>query len=82
MPYADVKLVVDANNRAWIAYEDLRGENNGQVILTRVDSQNTPTASLSWSGQAPDIAASENSVVLIWNDHQGAVKTIQQNNIK
>lgn len=78
VPYANVKLAVDANDNAWVAFEDRRDENGERVVLNRIDFQGAPSTPWSWSGRSPDLAARRNSITLLWNDETGAVRMVQK----
>ncbi|MGH8548690.1 MAG: hypothetical protein ACRERU_08865 [Methylococcales bacterium] len=77
VPYADVKLAMDRNDQAWVAFEDRRDESGERVVLTRIDSRGTPSQSRSWPGQAPDLAAHTDSITLPWISSDGAVQALQ-----
>lgn len=74
VPYADVKLAVDGRGYAWIAFEDRRVDNDERVTLLSMDPAGKISAARSWPGQAPDITAGDDSVMLLWTNADGAIQ--------
>ncbi len=65
VPYADVKLALDASDNAWVAFEDRRGETD-LIHLVRVAPDGALTRAKPWPGTIPDVAALGDSVVVAW----------------
>ncbi len=65
VPYADVKLALDANDNAWVAFEDKRGETD-LIHLARIGADGTVFRAEPWSGTIPDLAAVGDGVVIAW----------------
>ncbi len=65
VPYGDVKLALDGNDNAWVAFEDRRGEED-MIQLARITPEGTRTLSQAWSGTAPDVAVLGDSAVIAW----------------
>ncbi|MCI0668384.1 MAG: glycoside hydrolase [Methylococcaceae bacterium] len=65
VPYADVKLALDSQDNAWVAFEDRRGESD-LIHLVRVDRNGTVSRAEPWSGTIPDVAAHGDSAVVAW----------------
>lgn len=65
VPYGDVKLALDGNDNAWVAFEDRRGEED-MIQLARVTPEGTRTLSQAWPGTAPDVAVLGDSAVITW----------------
>jgi hypothetical protein len=63
LPYADVKLALDAKDNAWIAFEDRRGDVD-LVRLARVGADGSLAFAEPWPGTIPDLAALGESVVV------------------
>lgn len=56
VPYADVKLALDANDNAWVAFEDRRGDID-LVQLVRIGADGSLARAEPWAGTIPDLAA-------------------------
>jgi hypothetical protein len=65
VPYADVKLALDAKDNAWVAFEDRRGDID-LVHLARIGADGTLSRAAPWPGTIPDLAAVGDSVVIAW----------------
>ncbi len=70
VPYGDVKLAIDGDDHAWVAFEDRR-EDQDQIRLVRLDPEGRAAFSRTWAGTAPDIAAGDGYAVVTWGT-QGA----------
>lgn len=70
VPYGDVKLAIDGDDHAWVAFEDRR-EDQDQIRLVRLDPEGRAACSRTWAGTAPDIAAGDGYAVVTWGT-QGA----------
>ena len=66
VPYSDVKLAVDADGQAWVAFEDRRGDED-QVVVARLDSAGRLELSKAGPGIAPDIATVGGKALLTWS---------------
>lgn len=77
MPYADVKLAVDGDDAAWVAFEDRRDDRAEQVTVVRIDRQGSLSPSKSWRGSAPDIAARGKTAVLAWVGAGGEIQVVR-----
>ncbi|ATQ67304.1 MULTISPECIES: sialidase family protein [Methylosinus] len=77
IPYADVKLAVDASGAAWVAYEDRREDASERVALVRLDAQGKAEPVGSWPGRSPDLAAREEEALLVWNSPAGDVRLVR-----
>lgn len=65
IPYADVKLAIDATDHAWVAFEDRRGEQD-VIQLSRISPDGKLSLSTAWPGTAPDIAAWGENAIVTW----------------
>lgn len=74
IPYADVKLAIDASGRTWIAYEDRRVDSDERVALVRIDAQGKAEPVGSWPGRSPDLSARDGEAVLAWTGPAGDVR--------
>ncbi|MGH8992964.1 MAG: sialidase family protein, partial [Acidimicrobiia bacterium] len=77
VPYGDVKLALDGDDHAWIAFEDRRKDQD-QIRLVRMDREGRAAFSETWTGTAPDITAGDGFAVVTWgtqgeHDAAGAV---------
>jgi hypothetical protein len=63
LPYADVKLALDAKGNAWVAFEDRRGDVD-LVRLARIGADGSLAFAEPWPGTIPDLAAVGDSVVV------------------
>jgi hypothetical protein len=76
IPYADVKLAIDAADHAWVAFEDRRGERD-LIQVARISPDGRVARSSAWPGTAPDITSLDEGVIVTWrtqpaNEPQGA----------
>lgn len=65
VPYGDVKLTVDSNDNAWVAFEDRRAEKD-RIQIARISPQGEVVQSASWLGTAPDVAARDDALIVTW----------------
>jgi nucleotide-binding universal stress UspA family protein len=65
VPYADVKLALDAQDNAWVAFEDRRGDED-LIHLVRIDSDGQIRRAVPWPGTIPDLATIGDSAVVVW----------------
>jgi hypothetical protein len=65
VPYGDVKLALDGDDHAWVAFEDRRADQD-QIRLVRMDPQGRAAFSKTWAGTAPDITAGDGFAVVTW----------------
>ncbi|MGH7418962.1 MAG: sialidase family protein [Candidatus Rokuibacteriota bacterium] len=65
VPYADVKLALDASDNAWVAFEDRHGDTD-LIHLVRVAPDGALARAQPWPGTIPDVAALGDSVVVAW----------------
>jgi hypothetical protein len=65
VPYADVKLVLDEKDNAWVAFEDRRGETD-LIHLLRIAEDGHISRAVPWPGTIPDLTAAGDSVVIGW----------------
>ncbi len=77
IPYGDVKLAIDTDDHAWVAFEDRRTDQD-QIRLVRMDPDGRAAFSTSWAGTAPDLTAGDGFAVVAWgtpgeHDAAGAV---------
>jgi len=77
VPYGDVKLALDGDDHAWIAFEDRRADED-QIRLVRMDPRGRAAFSKAWTGTAPDVTAGDDFAVVTWasqgeHDAAGAV---------
>jgi hypothetical protein len=79
VPYADVKLALDAEDHAWVAFEDRRGDSD-LIRLVRIDPNGQVTRAEPWPGTIPDVATRGDSAIVAWgglaledDDHGGRV---------
>lgn len=70
IPYADVKLAVDAQDHAWVAFEDRRGERD-LIQLARIAPDGTFARSKTWPGTSPDVAAWGETALVSWGTQAG-----------
>ena len=56
VPPGDVQLVVDDRDRAWVAFEDRRADEEDRIQVVRIDPGGKQTPSSAWPGTAPDLA--------------------------
>jgi nucleotide-binding universal stress UspA family protein len=63
VPYADVKLALDAKDNAWVAFEDRRGDTD-LIHLFRIGADGTLARAEPWPGTIPDLAAAGDGVVV------------------
>jgi hypothetical protein len=63
VPYADVKLALDASDNAWVAFEDRRGETD-LIHLARIGADGTLALAEPWAGTIPDLVAVGQGVVI------------------
>ncbi|MGH9022498.1 MAG: sialidase family protein, partial [Acidimicrobiia bacterium] len=71
VPYGDVKLSLDGQDRPWVVFEDRRAEAD-KIILVRVDPERGAAAfSTSWAGTAPDLAAGKDWALVAWQTNPG-----------
>jgi hypothetical protein len=80
VPYGDVKLAIDGDDHAWVAFEDRRADQD-QIRLVRMDPQGRAAFSKAWTGTAPDITAGDASAVVTWgtqgeHDAAGAISLL------
>lgn len=82
VPYADVKLALDHEGNAWVAFEDKRGDID-LIHLVRIGSDGTVARAEPWPGTIPDLAArADGAVVVTWGglpqgdaEHAGDIYT-------
>lgn len=77
VPHVNVKLSVDAQDHAQVAFEDRRDENNQRVVQVSIDSAGMVSAPRAWSGQMPDLVAGRDKVTLLRVDREGAVRALR-----
>lgn len=65
VPYADVKLALDAEDHAWVAFEDRRGERD-LIRLARIAPDGRIARAQPWPGTAPDVATSGTTAIVTW----------------
>lgn len=66
VPYADVKMALDRDGNAWVAFEDKRGDTD-LIHLTRIGTDGSVTRATPWPGTIPDLAArADGAVVVTW----------------
>lgn len=65
VPYGDVKLALDGEGNAWVAFEDRRGEED-RIQIARISPHGEVTFSASWPGTAPDITALDETALVSW----------------
>lgn len=65
VPYADVKLALDAKDNAWVAFEDRRGETD-LIHLVRIAQDGSLSRAEPWPGTIPDLTAVGDTVVIAW----------------
>lgn len=65
MPYGDLKLALDGDDRPWIALEDRR-EDVDQIQVIRVGPDGGVEFSEAWTGTAPDLVIDDGSPVVVW----------------
>ena len=80
VPYADVKLALDAKDNAWVAFEDRRGDID-LIHLARVSPEGHVSRAEPWPGTIPDIATRADSAVVTFgtlpageDEHGGSVQ--------
>ncbi|MCO6440369.1 MAG: exo-alpha-sialidase [Nitrococcus mobilis] len=66
VPYGDVKLALDGEDNAWVAFEDRRGEED-RIQIARISPHGEVTFSASWPGTAPDITALDETALVSWS---------------
>ncbi len=79
VPYSDVKLSLDGDERPWVVFEDRRGKVD-KISVVRVDpAKGAASFSKSWDGTAPDLAAGKDWALVTWqtnppegDDHGGS----------
>ncbi|MGH9039659.1 MAG: sialidase family protein [Acidimicrobiia bacterium] len=74
VPYGDVKMALDTDDHAWIAFEDRRTDED-QIRLVRMDPEGRASFSKTWAGTAPDITAGDGFAMVTWGtqgDHDAA----------
>ena len=67
VPYSDVKLAVDSDGHAWVAFEDRRGDEEN-VVVARLDPGGRLEMSKAWPGSAPDIATVGGKALVTWSN--------------
>ncbi len=69
MPGSIVSLAVDGNDEAWVAWEDLRGD-EPLIRLARISPDGTVTTveDAAGRGRGPRLAAYEGRLALAWVD--------------
>lgn len=77
VPYADVKLAVDGDDAAWVAFEARRDDRAEQVTVVRIDRQGSVSSRKSWQGSAPDIAAQGKTAVVAWVGAGGEIQIVR-----
>ncbi|MGH8933978.1 MAG: sialidase family protein, partial [Egibacteraceae bacterium] len=65
IPYGDVKLALDGQDNAWVAFEDRREEVE-LVQVAKVDAQGEVAWSEAWPGTAPSIAVAGEEAMVTW----------------
>jgi hypothetical protein len=75
VPYANVRLAIDNRDRALVAFEDRRDEQNKRVVLTRIDASATQNLLGSFEGEAPDVAAGPHAITFVFQDAKGDLRT-------
>ncbi|MGH9034412.1 MAG: sialidase family protein, partial [Acidimicrobiia bacterium] len=65
IPYGDVKLAVDGEDHAWVAFEDRRSEFD-QVRVVRIDPAGKVSFSKTWPGTIPSISTGEDWAAVAW----------------
>ncbi|MGH8975501.1 MAG: sialidase family protein [Acidimicrobiia bacterium] len=80
VPYGDVKLAIDGDDHAWVAFEDRRTDQD-QIRLVRMDPEGRAAFSETWAGTAPDLAAGDGFAVVTWgtqgeHDAAGALRML------
>ncbi|MGH8614742.1 MAG: sialidase family protein [Gammaproteobacteria bacterium] len=65
VPYGDVKLALDAEDQAWVAFEDRRGAQD-LIQVARVTPDGRHTLSDAWPGTAPDVAVRGETAIVTW----------------
>lgn len=65
LPYADVKLALDENDNAWVAFEDRRGETD-LIHLVRIAEDGGLSRAKPWPGTGPDLVAKGGSAIITW----------------
>jgi hypothetical protein len=73
IPYADVKLAIDAADHAWVAFEDRRGERD-LIQVARISPEGKVARSTAWPGTSPDIAGFGESVIVTWGTQAASDK--------
>jgi hypothetical protein len=66
IPYGDVKMVLDDEDRAWVVYEDRRDEKEDRIQVVRINDDGSLDYSKAWAGKSPDLAADGDGVVVTW----------------
>lgn len=75
VPFGDVKLAVDGDDRAWVAFEDRRGDEDViRMVLVDPDRGTIRTAR-AWAGSNPDIVATGAGEALVaWETGDGETR--------
>ncbi|MGH9024029.1 MAG: hypothetical protein ACRDV9_13190 [Acidimicrobiia bacterium] len=60
-----MKLSIDPNDHAWVAFEDRRGDED-LIRVVRVAPDASVEVSGGWPGTAPDVTAADGSAVITW----------------
>lgn len=66
LPYADVKLAIDVQDNAWVAFEDRRGETD-LIQLVRIGADGSVSRAQPWPGTIPDVATIGDAAVITWS---------------
>lgn len=67
IPYGDLKLALDGEDRPWIALEDRRGDTD-KIQVMRVGPGGEVEFSRAWTGTAPDLVIADGSPVVVWGE--------------
>ncbi|MGH9000485.1 MAG: sialidase family protein [Acidimicrobiia bacterium] len=70
VPYSDVRLAVDGQDHAWVAFEDRRGDVD-KIGVVRLTPDGKASFSQTWEGTIPSISAGRDFATVVWQEVPG-----------